>query len=256
MDKPNDQEGNEVTLEMENKIDNKEMLIIDDMMRKMEKEELIPGSKLPSEYELVDRYQVPRITVRNALVKLEERGYIYSIHGKGRYVKEKAIPIQLPLNGSTSFTEKMKSMGYDYRAENIDFTLIPYHPNLFNRLQANQTDRVYRIGRLRYMNKEPIAIHYSFVKETDFPNIEVDGPAIQSMFAYYRQQGIKAFSSKRSLLSVAFPTIDEQRLLQCKSMVPLIGVETDSYDKENDKLLEYTRILYRSDRFKYDITSV
>ncbi|GAA0305934.1 GntR family transcriptional regulator [Gracilibacillus halotolerans] len=235
-------------------MENKEMQIIDDIMNRMIQKELQPGEKLPSENKLADKYRVPRITVRNALLKLEDRGHIYSVQGKGRYLKEESIQVQLPLTGSTSFTEKMESMGYDYCTKNIDFTLVPYNSKIYSHLQASESDIVYRIGRIRYINKEPIAIHYSYVKEVTFPTIQKDGPNINSMFAYYRKHGINEFTSKQTLLSVTFPTLEEQKLLACKSMVPLMVVETDSVDKETDILLEYTKIIYRSDRFKYDIT--
>lgn len=235
-------------------MENKEMVIVDDLMNQIVNKELKPGSKLPSENALVDRYRVPRMTVRNALLKLEERGYIYSVQGKGRYLKEEAMQIQLPLTGSTSFSEKMKSMGYDYRSENVDFSLVPFESKVYSILQANQTDAVYRIGRLRYINNEPIAIHYSFVKEVNFPTIKEDGPTIDSMFSYYRNLGYKKFSSNQTLLSVTFPTIQEQKLLSCKSMVPLIVVETNCVDSDTNNILDHTKIIYRGDRFKYDIT--
>ena len=235
-------------------MENKETLIIDDIMNQMIQKELEAGAKLPSENELADKYRVPRITVRNALLKLEDRGYIYSVQGKGRYLKEESIPVQLPLTGSTSFTEKMESMGYEYHTENVDFSLQAYNSKIYQALQANNSDKIYRIGRIRYIDKEPIAIHYSFVNEKTFPTIKEDGPKINSMFAYYRKQGIEEFSSKQTLLSVTFPTTEEQKLLACKSMVPLMVVETDSVDKETNNILEYTKIIYRSDRFKYDIS--
>lgn len=231
-----------------------ELLILDDLMNQIVKKTLKPGSKLPSENELVDRYQVPRMTVRSALNKLEERGYIYSLQGKGRYLKEKSLQIQLPLTGKTSFTEKMKQMGYDLRTENMIFEKIPYNERIYQLLHAKKEDSVYQIGRLRLINEEPTAIHYSFVREESFPNIKVDGPNIVSMFSYYREQGFSDFSSTKTLLSVTFPTSDEQRLLSCKSMVPLIVVESDCLDGETKQVLEHTKILYRSDTFKYDIT--
>jgi len=49
---------------------------------------LCPGDALPSEATLMDRYQVARGTVRQALAELEGAGLVQSIHGKGRYVRQ------------------------------------------------------------------------------------------------------------------------------------------------------------------------
>lgn len=232
------------------------MLIIDDLMNQIKQKKIQPGEKFPSENTLADMYKVPRMTVRNAFNTLEERGFIQSSQGKGRFLKGKSIQIKLPLTGDTSFTEKMEQMGYDLQTKNVLFKKVGYNQSIFNRLQAGENDNVYQVVRLRYINGEIIAIHYSFVKESTVPKIVEDGPEILSMFRFYRQQGFEKFTSSKSILSVTFPTLEEQQLLECKSMIPLIIVETDCTDKETNQILEYTKILYRSDTFKYDISTI
>ena len=228
--------------------------IIDDILKQIDSKILLPGKKLPSESELVERYRVPRMTVRSALVKLEERGIVYSIQGKGRYLKEKSKQIQLQLTGKISFTDKMEQFGYDLTTKNISFTPIHYDEKIFTVLNAKKTDIVFQIGRLRMIDNEPIAIHNSFVREANFPKLHENGNEIKSMFNYYRKHGYDNFSSRQSILSVTFPTVEEQQLLVCKSMVPILVLETDCIDTRSKKVLEYTKILYRSDKFNYDIT--
>ena len=48
-----------------------------------------PGDKLPSENVLAERYGVSRQTVRKALSGLEQEGFIYAVHGSGRFVSER-----------------------------------------------------------------------------------------------------------------------------------------------------------------------
>nr|WP_149476075.1 GntR family transcriptional regulator [Oceanobacillus polygoni] len=227
---------------------------MDDMMQQIVSKTWKPGAKLPSENELREKYQVPRMTVRSALTKLEEQGMVYSVQGKGRYLREKSKKIGLHLTGKVSFTDKMKQLGYDLTTKNIDCEKVPYDAKIYQILQAEEDEAVYKIGRMRYIDDEPIAIHNSFVREKSFPMIQEDGPTIQSMFAYYRTHGYDDFSSSKTLLSITFPTAGEQQLFACKSMVPLIVVESNCMDRESEKVLEYTKILYRSDKFQYDIT--
>jgi GntR family transcriptional regulator len=49
-----------------------------------------PGTLLPSETQLIERYKVSRPTVRNAIAALRAEGLIEVIHGKGSFVR--AIP--------------------------------------------------------------------------------------------------------------------------------------------------------------------
>lgn len=212
------------------------------------------GEKLPSENQLADKYGVPRMTVRNALLKLEERGYIYSRQGRGRYLKEESMQIQLHLTGKTSFTEKMEQAGHNLETQNFSCEKIAFDEQIYRYLNLDENEVVFKVSRLRLIDKEPIAIHNSYVSEALFPAISEDGSQIRSMFAYYRKLGYTEFASRKSLLSIAFPTLKEQQLLSCKSLVPLIIVESDCVDAEDGNILEHTKILYRSDKFKYDIT--
>lgn len=227
---------------------------MDELMEQIVSKTLTYGERLPSENILAKKHNVPRITARNALTKLEERGFIYSKQGKGRFLEEQAIQIQLSLTAGTSFTEKMKTLGYELETRIINCEKIPYDEHTYQVLETKKSESIYKIGRLRLIDGEPIAIHYSFVSAKTIPSITEDCFEIQSMFSYYRKLGYGEFDSRKSLLSITFPTAGEQQLLSCKSMVPLIMVESDCVDQKSAKVLEYTKVLYRSDKFKYDIT--
>lgn len=232
----------------------KETQILDDLMELIVLKKFKSGEKLPSENKLADYYKVPRMTVRKALNKLEERGSIYSIQGKGRYLKEESKQIQLQLSAKTSFTDKMKKAGYQLETRNIQFERIGFDEKIYKVLGCKEGDSVYKVSRIRLIEDEPIAIHNSFISENMFPGIAGDGPGISSMFAYYRGLGYSEFSGTKTLLSISFPTSKEQALLKCKTMVPLIVVESDCVDAATGNVLEHTKILYRSDKFKYDVT--
>ncbi len=60
--------------------------IYEDMLNGIMDSSYPPGSRLPSEKELMDMYQVSRITVKKALEILAYRGYILRKPGKGSFV--------------------------------------------------------------------------------------------------------------------------------------------------------------------------
>ncbi|GIP28400.1 GntR family transcriptional regulator [Paenibacillus sp. J23TS9] len=49
--------------------------------------QLVEDDRIPTEKELIDQFQVSRITVANALADLANEGWIYRIPGRGSYVK-------------------------------------------------------------------------------------------------------------------------------------------------------------------------
>ncbi|WUH94179.1 GntR family transcriptional regulator [Streptomyces sp. NBC_00433] len=68
-----------------------------------------PGAPLPSEAQLIARYQVSRPTVRNAVAALRSEGLLEVIHGKGSFVRGMASPVltldrSIGLSGGGDFT--------------------------------------------------------------------------------------------------------------------------------------------------------
>ena len=61
--------------------------IASDILARISQEEWCIGDKLPSEGELSEEYSASRVTIRQALAKLESEGLIDKQRGKGTFVK-------------------------------------------------------------------------------------------------------------------------------------------------------------------------
>ncbi|GAA0751029.1 GntR family transcriptional regulator [Clostridium sartagoforme] len=62
--------------------------IIKSIKNSIIQEEIFPGDMLPSIRSLARDLQISVITTKRAYEELEKEGLIYSVHGKGFYVKE------------------------------------------------------------------------------------------------------------------------------------------------------------------------
>lgn len=227
--------------------------ILEALLCGINKDKYKENDKLPSENELAQKYGVSRIKVRNIYKRLEKMGYVYSFQGRGRFVKKRTKTIELVLSGNESFSKKLKENGFKLETKNIFCEKIEYNEQIYKEMQCSIEDDVYKIGRLRIVDGEPIAIHISYVSKRIFPNIDKDGLYIESMFKYYEENGFMNYTSEKSILEVSYPTWDEKEYLQCDELVPVLKLETNCSDKDSDRVLEYTEIIYRSDRFKYKI---
>jgi DNA-binding GntR family transcriptional regulator len=69
--------------------------------------EWTPGSSIPSERELCERYGISRMTARQAISGLETEGLLYREQGKGTFVGQGVIAQQLLQ--LTGFTEDMNA---------------------------------------------------------------------------------------------------------------------------------------------------
>lgn len=226
-----------------------EMEIVDKLIFQIVSGKYKAHDKLPSENAVADQYKVPRITVRKAYERLEELGYVYQKQGKGSYVKDRRKRIELVLSGDVSFSEKMLEKGYDFQSKNIYCREIKYNKHISDFLQTSEDDRIFKVGRLRYIDQQPIALHVSYVAKSVFADIDVAGLNITSMFTYYKSKGYTDFCSKPSFLSVSFPTKLQRKLLECTYLIPLLVLESGCIDQASGRVLEYTKIFYRSDCF-------
>jgi len=102
-------------------------------------------------------------------------GYIYSKQGKGRYFKDKQQHIELHLSGDKSFSQKMLDTGRELLTKNIYFEKIKYDEKIYGELKVTEDDEVYKVGRLRIIDKKPSAIHISYLAKSVFKDIADKG---------------------------------------------------------------------------------
>ena len=79
--------------------------------------EFPPGSKLPNEEQLRDRFEVSRITLREAVRGLIEDGYVVRRHGSGTFVTHRPA-LRNWLDTNFSYTEYLESSGNPNHEEN------------------------------------------------------------------------------------------------------------------------------------------
>lgn len=66
--------------------------IAEQIRERIDSGDLSPGTAVPSEVELVEKYGVTRQTVRRAIKLLKEEGVVYSSQGRGTFVGPEDVP--------------------------------------------------------------------------------------------------------------------------------------------------------------------
>jgi len=122
-----------------------------------------PLAKLPSESELIERFGVSRITVRQALRDLQKEGLVFSVQGKGSFVtKPKAVQELTRLEG---FDEAMSPKGYDTHSKVLSMERIEANDRIAAALEVAPATPVIELRRLRYLNRAPISLDVSYFPE-------------------------------------------------------------------------------------------
>jgi GntR family transcriptional regulator len=229
-----------------------DIFILDSLVKGIVDGRYSPGDRFPSDNELSVEFGVPRIVVRNAFSRLEEMGYVVSHKGKGRFLRERKRVINLNLTGAESFTDKIRASGIPLVTRVIR-SEIDTNGKASHALGCEPDEALWRTDRLRLVDGVPVALHISWVRVRLFPELAENGWNTESLFAWFRSRGHTDFGSSASTLGITLPTFTEQELFGCPPLVPLLILESDTLDLKTGIPLQYTRILYRSDCFKYTI---
>ncbi len=114
-----------------------------EIVKMIEDEEFTPDELIPSERDMMEKYDISRTTVRKAIDVLVNEGYLYKIHGKGTYVKGKKFSQGL-LN-LTSCTEMLKSKGFDPISKVIKSEIFTPRKKIMHHMNLSDRDRVFFI---------------------------------------------------------------------------------------------------------------
>ena len=123
---------------------------------------LHPHDKIPSERQLCERFSVSRMTVRQALGKLKEEGFIYTQQGKGMYVAEPPSGLELALV-LTGYSEETIPMRGGLSSTILSARLTQATAELAKAMDIPVAEELVRVERLRLLNGVPVGLQTIYV---------------------------------------------------------------------------------------------
>ena len=118
------------------------------------------AEKLPSEHELMQRYETSRATVRKALAGLAQMGLVYSRRGEGYFVSRPSLTQDLQrLQG---LSECAEASGHEVFSEVLSTQEVPADPTVAASLNLAADTPVFELKRLRYVNRAPFSFDVSY----------------------------------------------------------------------------------------------
>jgi len=205
---------------------------------------------IPSERQIELQYKLSRPTIRQAISLLERQGYLYRVHGKGTFVSPPKL--QKGMLELTSFTEDMRNRGLEPGQIILAFGHIDPPAKVARHLEMEgETRKVLQIKRLRLGNGEPIGLQDSYLAlagDAEITRDEVEQKG--SIYAILQEKfGIYPTEADETL-EVTLATLEEAELLAIPEGSPLLLSERTLWAQDR-KAVEFVRILYRGDRYKY-----
>ena len=211
-------------------------------------ESLDSDSKISSEREYSEKYDVSRLTVRHAIDELAQEKYLIRISGKGTYVS-KANKSSEFLR-IVSFTNDMQKQGYNVYSKVLKFKVVRTKREVAENLKINVNDKVFRLNRIRFANNIPMAIQDSYIIYSYCPTLLDYDFSIESLYGIIENVFSLKLSYANNILEARLVTEEEIKVFNIKKPIPVFVLDQTTF-LESGKPIEFVRSIYRSDKYKF-----
>jgi GntR family transcriptional regulator len=203
-----------------------------------------PDEQLPSETKLAEMYQVSKITLRQALEKLAELGYIRRVHGRGTFVERRKFdegPREL-----TSFTEEMRKHDLDATSRVLSQRVVEADARVSDVLGLPAKSRVFVLKRVRLAAGEPMSIQTAHIPAAFVPGLEVT--SMVSLYDVLQREYHLYAARARETYFAAAADASAASLLGIPAGAPVFSVERVTL-LPNEKPFEFVQSVVRGDRY-------
>ncbi|MTI68151.1 MAG: GntR family transcriptional regulator [Firmicutes bacterium] len=206
------------------------------------------GTKISTEKELMDEFDVGRATVRQALSLLVNEGYLYKKRGIGTFVARKNPT--LGFESLISLSYSLKARGLDSKNQIKDKRIITPTKDLLKKLKWNKYKEIYYLKRLRFIEDQPLAIEHSYFSKEAIS--EIDKLDLTSSLAKIILKDLKFSITKVEQVTIARkPNANEIKELNINKDTLIFDLERWIYIKGEKNPFYYLKFIIPGSLYPY-----
>ena len=223
------------------------------LVRAIGRGELSAGDRLPPEQELAAAIGVSRMTLRQALGRLESRDVIVRTPGRrgGTFVAEPKI--ECDLSGWAGFTDVMRRAHVRVGARMVRAATGPAPRAVSEALGLPRGDPVHEVVRVRRAGGRPLALEHSWFPAALFGDL-LSRPLTGSLYALLRKEYGHDPRTADEFVAPVVAAEPEAGLLDVAPGTALLQVERITATAAGLPV-EYARDLFRPDRIRLRVRS-
>lgn len=218
------------------------------LLQQIESGTLKPGDVVPTERELIDRYGISRITVRQAINSLMADGLLYRQRGLGTFVRSSRI--EQELSTLTGFSEEMIARGLTPGAKLISAEMVDPDPTVAAKLRLLPSQQLFRLVRARLADGEPMALDVNYLPP-DLGEKLLEEDLQEALYTLFDRYGVELDWADQAIQSTVADEFVAPHLGIKKGM-PILQMERVVYAVDG-RPVEYSRTSYRADRYIYRV---
>jgi GntR family transcriptional regulator len=212
---------------------------------------LAPDARLPSESELIERFGVSRITVRQALAELQASGLVRTVNGKGSFVTQPGRrQAQGPLVG---VLESMRLRGLRAHGKLVSFRQVKASKALSSELDIKTGTQLGALVVMRYGDGIPFVIGTTWIAPELASRLATQDLTDQDVsVAIELGLGLRM---SRTRVRVQAALADERlaRRLHYTEGAPVLRIRTTSYNYD-ERPVSHSDTYCRADMMDYRVT--
>ncbi len=228
-------------------------------------------SRIPSERELCELYNVSRTTTRRTLSDLVHEGKLYAVSGKGTFV---ARPFEQKLEPFTGFSEDLQRRALDVefhtgvqdtKAEAgrglmdvASLVLAAEHLEASEKLAKHLGLRVFspvaKLKRLRFWSGQPISVQTAYLPEHLCPGLLRRDFSAASLFKTLRQAYGLNLTQGHTIIKAGLAGTEEAGLLELENPAAVLRTYQTTF-LDTGEVIEYCECVYPGNRFELTSTA-
>lgn len=212
------------------------------------------GEKLPTETQIMEEYDVSRITVRQALKALAKENLILRKQGQGTFIAERQTKARRfsKVPHLTGSLDGLIEMGLDAKVKVLEMTLIRAGRREAEILEIEQGAPVHLLKRLRIFDRQPFGLVINYLPESVGTKLSRKDMNSGALLQYIESNlGTNLESAHQEVYAkLADPYVAE--ILKTRVGAPLLTIERTVYT-DNKKPIEYVHSVYQSEIYGFSM---
>jgi len=199
-----------------------------------------PGNSIPTEKQFMEKHDLSRSTVRQAILELVNEGYLKRLKGKGTFVKENPLPFENKFLGNIKcFSAEMNKKDVSHSTKVLKKDIVNPSSEISKKLSISENGKAFYLKRIRYCNQKPLLIVESYIPLylcEGIESIDFEGNSLYKILE--AEYNIVVHHGKREIQPINSVSDETIRLLKINQDTCLLFMESVVYTQK-DVAIEY-----------------
>lgn len=214
---------------------------------------LEPGSRLPTEPVLAQRYGAGRHSVRRAVTELGKEGLLSVEQGRGTFVQSRPR-LTYAIGARTRMRSNMNAQGVDVASEMLSAEHLQASNRIAGALAISLGAPVIATRRRSFADGVPVSFGTLFHDANRFADFPERREAMGSVSAVYASYGVPDYKRASTQMHARPGRADEAQLLSQHPDMPVIVVQSIDADMRG-RPIAYTEVIWSAARVTFDISN-